>query len=295
METNKKNGEEKKTNLATQEKTIADSVLARVGEFTRAGAIKLPDNYSAGNALKFAWLILSQAKDKDGKPVLSVCNKESVANSLLEMVIQGLNPMKKQCYFVAFGGVLTMMRSYQGSISVAKRVAPVVSVKANVVYKKDVFEYSVDGNTGVKKVTKHVQLMENVDLNEIRGAYAVVNFSDGSSDLEIMNILQIKKAWAQGAGGGNTKAHQNFPDEMAMKTVINRACKKIINNSDDSALFTNEERTDIPDTVEATVIEEIKDKGNTEEIGLEEVPNSNGPSEEVTETVVEQKAATPTF
>jgi recombination protein RecT len=272
MKTNEAKPEAKPTNLAVTEKTVADSVLARVAEFTKAGVLKMPENYSAGNALKFAWLILSQAKDKDGNPVLNVATKESVANALLEMVIQGLNPMKKQCYFIAYGKALTMMRSYQGSIAVAKRVAPVKSVKANVVYKKDVFEYAVDSNSGVKVVTKHEQLMENIDINEIRGAYAVVNYTDGSSELEIMNILQIKKAWAQGSGGGNTKAHQNFTDEMCLKTVINRACKKVINNSDDSALFTDEDKHDLPtDTVEATVVSEIKESANLTEIGLEEM------------------------
>lgn len=132
--------EEAKTALANQEKTLADNVLNKVNMFAKTGALKLPENYSAANALKFAWLMLSQTVDKDKRPVLQTCSKESVANAFLEMCIQGLNPMKKQCYFIAYGGKLEMQRSYQGSIAVAKRVGNVKSVHANVIYEGDVFE-----------------------------------------------------------------------------------------------------------------------------------------------------------
>ena len=266
------------TTQKVEEKTLADSVLARVNVFAKSGSLNLPSNYSPANALKFAWLMLSQTVDKDKNPVLQSCKKESIANALLEMCIQGLNPMKKQCYFIAYGGKLEMQRSYQGSIAVAKRVAPVVSVNAQVIYENDVFEYGVDNSTGTKKVIKHEQKMENIDLNKIKGAYAIALFSDGTSNMEVMNILQIKKAWMQGKGGGNTGAHQNFTDEMCKKTIINRVCKGIINNSDDGALFTGDEPEYIPNDTEAVVIEEIKENANLSELQIEaseEVPAVN--------------------
>lgn len=261
--------------VATQkieEKTLADNILNRVNQFAKAGALNLPKEYSPANALKLAWLQLSQTVDKEKRPVLEVCNKESIASALLEMCIQGLNPMKKQCYFIAYGGKLEMQRSYQGSIAVAKRVSPLVSVHAQVIYNDDVFEYSVDINNGTKKVIKHDQKMENIDLNKIKGAYAIALFADGTTDMEVMNILQIKKAWLQGKGGGNTGAHQNFTDEMCKKTVINRICKGIINNSDDSALFNGDEPEINIDNKEVTVIEEINSNANITELKLEASP-----------------------
>ncbi len=73
--------------------------------------------------MKSAWLILQAAVDKDKKPVLEVCSKNSIANALLDMVVQGLNPAKKQCYFIAYGNGLACQRSYFGTMAVTKQVA----------------------------------------------------------------------------------------------------------------------------------------------------------------------------
>ena len=251
------------------EKTISDSVLNRVAEFEKAKAIQLPENYSAANALKFAYLMLSQAVDKDRRKVLEVCNRVSIANALLEMVIQGLNPMKKQCYFIAMGADLVMMRSYQGSIAVAKRVAGIRSINAQVVYENDVLIYDI-GKDGKKRLVKHEQNIENINNAKIRGAYAIAVTKDGECELEIMNKEQIIQAWKMGAGGGATKAHTNFGDEMSKKTVITRICKTIINSSDDASLFTEEK--ELPaDRVENAVAIEIAQNANMENVSFEMV------------------------
>ena len=85
--------------LAVQ-KDVVDSVLAKINTFEESGELKLPANYSAPNALKSAWLILQDAVDKNNQPVLVSCTRESIANSLLSMVVQGLSPVKNQCYFI---------------------------------------------------------------------------------------------------------------------------------------------------------------------------------------------------
>ena len=84
---------------------MVDTVLSKIKDFEEAGELKLPTNYSAANALKSAWLILQETKDRNDKPALVVCTKESVANALLDMVVQGLSPMKKQCYFIVYGSI----------------------------------------------------------------------------------------------------------------------------------------------------------------------------------------------
>lgn len=52
------------------------------------GNLELPNDYSPSNAMKQAWLQISQ----DNK--LMSCNDTSKANALLDMVTQGLNPAK---------------------------------------------------------------------------------------------------------------------------------------------------------------------------------------------------------
>lgn len=252
--------------LEKAQKNLADSVLVRVKEYQTQRNIVLPKNYEASNALKSAWLMLQETLTKDKRPVLEVCSKDSIANSLFKMVVQGLNPDKKQCYFIAYGTTLTMSRSYHGTIAVAKRVGGVLDISSNVIYKGDEFEYSIDENTGKKKLVKHVQKIENINFDNIIGAYAIIR-TENTTDLEVMTFAQIKKAWEQGATKGTSGAHTNFTDEMCCKTVESRACKPYINTSDDSDIYEEPEPIVIKDV---EVQEEISEKANTIEIGFEQ-------------------------
>lgn len=255
--------------VATIQKTIADNVLARVQQFTANKDIRLPADYSPENALKSAWLILLEtktSKQAGEKPVLEACTRESIANAMLNMVLQGLNPVKKQCDFIAYGDKLTMQREYHGTIALAKRYGNIKEPVGNVIYEEDEFEYSID-TRGYKKVTKHIQFIDNIDLNKIKGAYATLLFEDKEREpyVEIMTMSQIRKAWMQGATKGASPAHQNFPDQMSIKTVISRACKLFITSSDDSALFDDSET----DNFTATAREKIRAGQNREEMTMD--------------------------
>src|SRR5690606_15838307 len=217
-----------------------DVVMNFIKESEQNGELELPKNYSAVNALKSAWLYLQEAVDKDKKPVLEVCSKASIVQALLKMVTKGLSVVKGQCYFVAYGGVLQFVESYQGKVAIAKRHG-VTHVVTNAIYPKDVFEFEVDVETGLKRLTKHVQSLDTIDGQNIKGAYAVVTFEDGRKELTVMTKPQIVQAWNQRQGNGLTGAHNNFTDEMAKKTVSNRALKQAISTSDDSDLFDDEQ------------------------------------------------------
>ncbi|MBB6696270.1 recombinase RecT [Clostridium algidicarnis] len=264
--------------VATQERNITDKVLSRVKSLEGKGELKVPGNYSPENALKSAYLILSETMDRDKKPVLQSCSEASIANALLDMTIQGLSPSKKQCYFIPYGGKLQLSRSYLGTVAVTKRLKGVKDVKAYCIYEGDEFDQEYDISTATLKITKFNPKFENIDINKIKGAFAVVLGEDGPIHTEVMNINQIKKAWGQGAAKGNSGAHNNFADEMAKKTVINRACKMFANTSDDSDLlieaFNNsDEKTyddkDLVSNVDYEVKEEIKEKANSKPIDIE--------------------------
>lgn len=223
---------EKKNEIAVA-KNISEAVLAKVQTMQETGGLVLPEDYHAGNALNAAYLKFKQLEDKNHKPAEQVCTKESVALALMDMVIQGLSPAKNQCYFVVHGNQLTLMRSYMGTVAAAKRFGGVKSVHAQVVYKNDRFEFEIDPSTGTKKVTVHEQSLESIEEGTIRAAYAVVITKDDVY-YEIMTMDEIRKAWAQGAAKGGSPAHKNFPQEMAKKTAINRACKLFVNTSTDA-------------------------------------------------------------
>ena len=47
------------------------------------------------------------------------------------------------------------------------------------------------------------------------------------------------KSWNMGAMKGNSWSSQRIPNQMAIRTVINRACKMYANTSDDTGFFAN--------------------------------------------------------
>lgn len=228
---------------------ISDQVLTRINTLTEGGALVLPQNYSVENHLKSAWLVLQETTDRSGKSALSVCTRESIANSLFDMVLQGLSVSKKQGYFIVYGNKLLFQRSYFGTVALAKRTGGIVGEpKANVIYDGDDFVFDIDPKTGMTRIVRHSQKLENIDDSKIKGAYCIVQKADGTSDLTIMTMEQIRKSWNQGATKGQSPAHKNFPAEMCKKTVIGRACKMVINSSDDAWLYEGkaDEDTDLP-------------------------------------------------
>jgi len=221
---------------------ISEQVLSRIEQFQKDGSMILPKNYSVENHMKSAWLALQEVEDKEHHKALQICTKESIANSLLDMVLQGLSVSKKQGYFIMYGNKLIFQRSYFGTIALAKRAGGMVSEPvANVIYDGDDFQYEIDPKTAKVAIVKHSQKLENIDNSKIKGAYALVTLADGTTQVTIMSMQQIRAAWGQGATKGNSPAHKNFAEEMAKKTVIGRACKAIINSSDDAWLYDGKE------------------------------------------------------
>ena len=254
---------------------VADLVMKRVESFTADGGLVLPKSYSVGNNLKSAWLILQEAVDRNNKPVLEVCTKASIANAIFDMVLQGLSVSKAQGYFIAYGNKLEFQRSYFGTVALAKRVGGGIKREpvANVIYEGDEFVYTIDPKTGLIQIIKHDQKIENIDDAKIKAAYAIATFEDGRTEVTIMTIDQIKKAWNQGATKGQSPAHKNFPAEMCKKTVIGKACKMVINSSDDAWLYEGKADEDDVDVAQRQRDAEVQGRSTTklEDADYEEI------------------------
>lgn len=239
------------TGAIVKYENISEQVLARVNTFTEDGGLKLPKNYAVQNHMKSAWLVLQETKDLKGQPALQVCTKESIANALFDMVLQGMSVSMKQGYFIVYGNKLQFQRSYFGTVALAKRCGGIVGEPvANVIYEGDEFIYTIDPKTAKMSIIEHKQKVENIDDSKIKAAYALITRADGSTELTIMSMAQIRAAWNQGATHGASPAHKNFPAEMCKKTVIGRACKLIINSSDDAWLYDGKQDEDDVDTAQ---------------------------------------------
>ncbi|WP_406945729.1 recombinase RecT [Halobacillus sp. SY10] len=266
-----------KQELAMIKKDTVDVVAGKVKQFQEKGELHFPANYSPENAMKSAWLKLQEVKAKSGKdyvPVLQHCTKDSVANSLLNMVVQGLNPAKNQGYFIAYGKSLTFQRSYFGTMAVTKRVTGAKSIDAAVIYEEDKVDYEMKAG----KITSlsHKQQFNNINKDKITGAYCIITLPNGEEYTELMTMEEIRKAWSKSQMWGKEQTkekegstHDEFKQEMAKKTVINRACKKFINSSDDSSLVIDHFNQTDESVEEAQVEEEINSNANGDYIDVE--------------------------
>jgi recombination protein RecT len=273
------------TQVAEIKKDISTQVLAKIDSFQKSGELTLPKDYNAENALKSAYIILSDPKNN----ILEKCDKGSVAEALLKMVVYGVSPIKKQCYFIPYGNKLECSISYAGNIAIAKRYGKLKTIKANAIFKGDTFEFEVDAVTGRRKIIKHIQTLDSIGTNEIVGAYAVYELTDEVTDVEVMNINQIRMAWGQGGSKGASPAHKNFADQMAAKTVINRACKLLISSSDDSVLYDPLEDEKVIDVTAENVSHEIEQEANKQPLNFSDV------EEAVVEDEAQEEAAATTL
>lgn len=281
------------TAVATVKNDISAQVLSKIDAFQKSGELTLPKGYNAENALKSAYIILSDPKNN----ILAKCDKASVAEALLKMVVYGVSPIKKQCYFIPYGEKLECSISYAGNIAIAKRYGNLKSIKGNAIFEGDTFEFQVDQTTGHRKITKHIQTLESVGSNKIKGAYAVYELNDGSVDVEVMSINQIQTSWNQGGSKGNSPAHKNFADQMAIKTVLNRACKLLISSSDDSVLYDPLEEETFIDVTSENVKHEIKTQANKDIIDIEvedpEILSKPIPNMELTTELFDNNGSAP--
>ncbi|WP_409339628.1 recombinase RecT [Lactiplantibacillus plantarum] len=226
--------------------------------------LSLPPDYSVGNALNSAYLILSDTSK--GQPLLDKCDQGSVIKTLMNMAIQGLSPAKNQCYFIPYGNQLVMQRSYFGSISVVKRLSNVKDIQAQVVHKDDTFK--IGGENGVLVVKEFEPSFENLD-KPIIGVFAWIEDINGNRTYTVMTKKDIDTSWSH----AKTKKVQNeFPEEMAKRTVINRAAKFYINSSSDNDLFVkavnettrneyeNDDRKDVTPTKRSLVADVAENK-----------------------------------
>lgn len=262
--------------LSVMKTEVFDVVARNIQSYVSRGELYLPANYSAENAVKSAWLQLQEVVDRNKKPALEVCTKPSIINALQDMVFQGLNPSKKQCYFIVYGNKLQMQRSYFGSMHLAKTVDPsIIDFAYDVVYKNDEFEYEkIRGKT---VISKHKQKLENVNKGEIIAAYCSIFRNDSSETTTIMTMSEIEQAWRQSqmspfADDGKLKSnstHGKFTADMAIKTVINKACKIVINASDDSTLLAQSIQRSARVPAEERLEDEISENANQEIIDVE--------------------------
>lgn len=266
----------KTTDLVKEkEKNIRTQVQNLVSGYLDKGTLHLPKDYSPDNAIHNAYLKLVAA---DGNPIQN-CNPASVVSAFLNMILQGLDVSKDQCYFIPYGKNLTFQRSYHGDIALAKRVRPGITEYHEVVRKGD--ELVIEIMRGKKHII-HRTKPENLN-NDITHAYCGFVDEATGEDLgvELMTIERIKQSWSMSKmykeNGNGT--HQKFTDKMALRTVIRAGCLPIIRTASDAHLREAIESSE-KELIKAEMDVELAENANGATIDLADYTDLSDQSQE---------------
>jgi len=163
------------------------------------------------------------------------------------------------CHIVRFGNSLQLMVDYKGYLEVAGDHPKIRQIITKAVYEKD--EIDIDSNR--KPPIQHKVSLDD-DRGKLRGAYAQVEFTNGTFDYrwcpesEILDIRnKYSKAWKQ---GGSVNAWKDRPSEMYVKTAVNLLWKILpktdrmaqlyqIDNEASAEIGRREERRQAHDTI----------------------------------------------
>lgn len=198
-------------------------------------AIAIAPNYDYVSAVRDLYLKVVDLKDKTGRPALDVVTPQSVEKAIRTMLIKGLSPVKNQCYPIVRGNQLTLHVSYQGnkrSAYESNREVVAGSIRSQVIYEGDTFIDRITPD-GRRELVEHKQPPFGKRSTNIIGAYAIVTYKNGKTEIDLMTFDEIKQAWAKSSSGGTT--HKEFPHEMACKTVESRLSKKLYSATNEAS------------------------------------------------------------
>lgn len=160
------------------------------------------------------------------QPELAKCSQASILRALMDAAALGIKPggLMGRGYLVPrknkTNGELeaTFDPGWRGLIDVARRSGQVKRIEAHVVFEADHFKMMRAPFTSIEHVPS-----EDADPGAVRAAYAIAEFVDGSTQIEVLwrrDIDKIRKSSASANGPWAT-----WYDEMARKSAVRRLCK----------------------------------------------------------------------
>jgi recombination protein RecT len=157
-------------------------------------------------------------------PVLMTCNPASVLLAAYEAAELGidLTPSQQYGYLIPYNGSAQFMLGYRGMIQMAYRTGVVTpgGFGAEVVYEHDFFERTF----APKKNLIHVPNKE--DRGEAIGAYAFIQYIDGTFDFEYLTAKEIE-SHRKHSKVRNSLMWTEFWTEAWRKTCIRVIAKRL--------------------------------------------------------------------
>ncbi len=286
------------TEMAAQDKTFTNHLFTIGGAHIGKLLQKRHDiEYFIGQAVLS---ISGSAKKKEY--ALALERPAELLKVVGQQAILGLQSSLGLCHIVAFGQELVLMVDYKGYLEVAHRHPDIKQIIAKAVYEKDTI--SID--SARTPPISHQLCLEN-DRGKLKGAYAMVEYTNGNFDFrwcpesEILDIRdKYSKDWQ---AKGKTSAWAKRPGEFYVKTAVNLLWKMLPKTNVMHQLykFDNAASAEMPldrtpegETTEALndrlrkesqrqrgqTTEEPPEAGNIEDAQFEEAEPATGPATE---------------
>lgn len=166
----------------------------------------------------------------------SKVDRRSLFGALVRAAQDGLLPDGREGAIVPFKGKAQWMPMVAGIMAKVRRSGEVASWDAFPVYEKDEFDYLL----GDRPQIHHRPYLDG-DPGEVRGAYSVVTFKDGTVSKDYLPRWRIEKARNQNPVGKNSLMWTTFYEEGAVKTVIRHHAKRLPQSTDVEAIFERDE------------------------------------------------------
>jgi recombination protein RecT len=205
--------------VATRETTPASMIEEYRGDFAQV----LPSHVKADQWVRVA-VGLTRRNDKAGKALreAAATNPGSFMAALLDCARLGLEPGDTY-HLVPFGGEVTGIVDYTGEIELIYRAGAVSSVKAEIVYSKDRFEYRPDMDRPVHEI----DWFAADGRGDMIGVYAYAVMADGATS----KVVVMSKAAVEKVKAVSKTAHRSdspwkqWPDRMWLKTAVHQLKK----------------------------------------------------------------------
>lgn len=158
------------------------------------------------------------------QPELLECERKSLLLACIRAANDGLMPDGREGAFVIYRDkkrnlkTATWMPMYQGLLKKVRNTGELLSISANVVYERDLFDYEL----GDQERVTHKPAMG--DRGKPIAVYAIARLKGGAIEREIMTWAEIMKIRALGAMNG---PWVQWETEQARKTVIRRLYKRL--------------------------------------------------------------------
>lgn len=157
-------------------------------------------------------------------PDLLKCTPVSIVRAIFEAAEIGLEPTGSlnRAWIIPYGTEATLVIGYQGLQDLARDSGKITAIWSRLVYKGDEFE-ELEGS---ESRLIHRPAHETEDPLEIRFAYAVAQFLDGTRIWEVMSKSQVDIIRSR-SRGKNSKGWVDSYGQMARKTAIRRLANSL--------------------------------------------------------------------